>query len=158
MIMKKTNALRFLDKKNISFNILEYSYDSENLSVIQIAEDNNLQLSQIYKTLVLRGDKTGLIVALVAGGRSLSFKKIAKASANKKISLLPIKDLQRYTGYIRGGCSPIAMKKNFPVYISAEAELLDLFYVNAGARGLLAAINPLDLLKVTLAQWADISE
>ncbi len=156
--MKKTNALRLLDKNNIPFNILEYSYDSDNLSVTQIAEDNNLTLSQIYKTLVLTGDKSGLIVALVAGDRSLSFKKMAKESANKKISLLPVKDLQRHTGYIRGGCSPIAMKKSFPVYISAEAALLDLFYINAGSRGLLAAINPLDLLKVTLAQWADISE
>jgi Cys-tRNA(Pro)/Cys-tRNA(Cys) deacylase len=156
--MKKTNALRILDQQKIQYETLEYSYDSENLDVAKIASDNGIPLETIYKTLVLFGDKSGTIMAVVAGDRQVSLKKIATASGNKKVEMAAIKDLQQLTGYIRGGCSPIGTKKAFPVYFDNSAQRLDKIYVNAGARGLLFSCSPEDLLKVCNAVWADISE
>jgi Cys-tRNA(Pro)/Cys-tRNA(Cys) deacylase len=154
--MKKTNAIRLLQQKTITFDAVNYVYDSENLNVAKIAEDNNLALEQIYKTLVLEGDKTGIVVALVAGNQTLSLKKIASISNNKKVAMLAVKDLQKYTGYIRGGCSPIGMKKQYPVYISEEAKNLEKLYINAGTRGILVGVAPNDLYDLAQAEWAEI--
>lgn len=156
--MKKTNAIRTLEQKKIAFDTIEYIYDSENLSLEQIAADNSLVLEQVYKTLVLRGDKTGLLVALIAGGCSLSLKKMATVSGNKKVEMLAVKELQAHTGYIRGGCSPIGMKKQFPLYISEEAEQLDKIYINAGVRGILVGLNPKELQQLMAANWTNIKE
>lgn len=155
-IMKKTNAIRILEQQKIPFDTVEYTYDSENLSVEQIAADNGLQLELVYKTLVLKGDKGTIVVALIAGDKSLSMKKIAAISLNKKIEMLPVAELQQHTGYIRGGCSPIGMKKQYEVYISEEAEHLEKIYINAGARGLLVGLSPNDLQKAAQAIWAEI--
>ena len=154
--MKKTNAIRLLIQKNIQFELVEYIYLPENLSLDKIAEDNNLKLCQVYKTLVLKGDKTGVFVALVAGDKSLALKKLASVSGNKKVALLAVRDLQKYTGYIRGGCSPLGMKKNYQVYISEEAEYLKMIYINAGSRGLLIGLSPEDLYSVAQGKWASI--
>lgn len=154
--MKKTNAIRLLQQKKITFDAVNYVYDSENLNVSKIAEDNNLALEQIYKTLVLEGDKTGIIVALVAGNQSLSLKKIASISNNKKVAMLAVKDLQKHTGYVRGGCSPIGMKKQYPVYISEEAKNLEKLYINAGTRGILVGLAPNDLYDLAQAKWAEL--
>ncbi|MCH2021242.1 MAG: Cys-tRNA(Pro) deacylase [Saprospiraceae bacterium] len=154
--MKKTNAIRLLTQKKIEFKLLEYTYLPDNLSLSKIADDNNLQLHQVYKTLVLKGDKTGVVVALVAGDKSLDLKKFAAVSGNKKVTLLAVKELQKYTGYIRGGCSPIGMKKNYEVYISEEAKTISLIYINAGARGLLVGLAPLDLPLAIDVKWASI--
>lgn len=154
--MKKTNAIRLLERKKIAFDTVEYTYHSENLSVELIAEENGLSLPEIYKTLVLKGDKTGILVALVAGDKTISLKTLAAVSGNKKIAMVAVKDLQKHTGYIRGGCSPIGMKKQFPVYISEEAQHLEKMYVNAGVRGVLVGVKPQELLEAAGAEWAAI--
>lgn len=154
--MKKTNAIRLLQQKKISFDTVHYVYDSENLNVGKIAEENDLVLEQVYKTLVLEGDKTGIIVALVPGDQSLSLKKMATISKNKKVAMLAVKDLQKHTGYIRGGCSPIGMKKQYPVYISEAAKDLEKLYINAGTRGILVGVAPNDLYDLAQGEWAEI--
>jgi Cys-tRNA(Pro)/Cys-tRNA(Cys) deacylase len=155
---KKTNALRILEQHKIPYDIIEYTYDAENLNVAKIAEDNALALAQVYKTLVAKGDKTGIIVAVVAGDKSLSLKKIATVSGNKKIALVPVKDIQGISGYIRGGCSPLGMKKQFPTYFDQSAKRFDKIYVNAGVRGVLFGCLAEDLLLVAQGEWADIAE
>ncbi len=155
-LMKKTNALRLLNQKNIDFELIEYTYQPEDLSLNKIAEDNDLKLEQVYKTLVLKGDKTGVVVALIAGDRSLALKKFAAVSGNKKVTLLAVTDLQKHTGYIRGGCSPLGMKKNYKVYISEEAQELKLMYINAGIRGLLVGLSPQDLSSAIQGKWASL--
>ena len=155
---KKTNALRILDQQKISYDTIDYTYDEENLNVAKIAEDNGLELTQVFKTLVAKGDKTGILVAVIAGDKHLSFKKLAQVSGNKKMILLPVKDIQTHTGYIRGGCSPLGMKKLFPTYFDKTAYSFDKIYVNAGLRGTLFGCTPADLLVATRGQWADIAE
>lgn len=154
--MKKTNAIRLLQQKKIAFDTIHYIYDSENLDVRKIAEDNKLELEHIYKTLVLEGDKTGIVVALVAGNQVVSLKKMAAVSRNKKVAMLAVKDLQKYTGYVRGGCSPIGMKKQYPIYISEAAKNLEKLYINAGTRGTLVGVAPSDLYALAQAEWAEI--
>lgn len=155
--MKKTNAIRLLTQKKIHFDTLLYTYDNDDLNVEKIAIDNNLELKNIYKTLVVVGDKTGIIIALVAGNASLSLKKMASVSGNKKVALLAVKDLQKHTGYVRGGCSPIGMKKQYPVYISEEASSLAKMYVNAGTKGVLVGIEPSVLQNLTQGEWEDLT-
>ena len=156
--MEKTNAIRILDKRKIKYEVIKYTYDPENLDVAKIAEVNNLDVATVYKTLVAKGDKTGILVALVPGDAALDLKALAKASRNKKIALVPVKEIQGVTGYIRGGCSPLGMKKNFPVYIDELVTKLDLVYVNAGQRGLLFGLKPTDLQTVTRAEILTISK
>ena len=152
--MSSTNATRILKAKKIPF--IEYTYSAEDLSVEKIAEDNNLPVAQVFKTLVAKGDKTGVIIAVVAGDASLNLKALAKASGNKKIALIPVKDLQGLTGYIRGGCSPIGMKKDFPVFISTRALDFDKIFVNAGKRGVLMGVEPNALAGVCGGIFSDI--
>lgn len=156
--MKKTNAVRILEKHHIVFEPVEYTYDPENLEVAHIARENNLRLEQVCKTLVCQGDKTGVIVAVVPGHHNLDLKALAQASGNKKIAMVPVRDLLNLTGYIRGGCSPIGMKKDFPVFIDLTAKPFEKIYINAGIRGLLVGLPPEALATVTRAQWAMISE
>ncbi len=154
--MKKTNAIRILDQRKITYDLLEYTYDSENLSVDKIAEANQLEVKTVFKTLVAKGDKTGIIIAVLPGTESLNLKSLAKYSNNKKIALIPVKDLQNLTGYIRGGCSPIGMKKDFPVFISTSALELKYVYINAGKRGLFIKIDTNDLVKTVDATVCEI--
>ena len=154
--MKKTNALRLLDAAGLPYRTLAYTYHTDDLSVAQIAVDNRLEASQIYKTLVAKGDKTGVLVAVVPGDRSLDFKRLARASGNKKIALVTVKELLALTGYVRGGCSPIGMKKPYPVYIDDAVQGLEEVLVNAGARGLLVGLSPSDLARVCEANVAKI--
>lgn len=154
--MKKTNALRILDRNKITYETIEYTYNSERLAVDKIARDNDLALPLVYKTLVAKGDKTGIIVAVIPGQKELNFKALAKASGNKKITLVQVKELLELTGYIRGGCSPIGMKKAYPVFIDQDAAQEEIIYVNAGQRGLLFGAKPEDIRKVSRAIFAEI--
>jgi len=156
--MKKTNVLRLLDQKKISYETLEYEYNEENLSVKKIAGDNFLEANNVFKTLVVKGDKNGVLVAVINGTQTLNLKSIAKVSGNKKIALIPVKDLLKLTGYIRGGCSPIGMKKPFPVFLDESATDFETIYVNAGVRGILVKLKPDDLLNITNGSLADIAE
>ena len=147
--MKKTNAIRLLDQQKVVYKMLEYQYNPEQLSVDKIAQENGLSTPQVFKTLVAKGDKTGIVVAVIGGDKTLNFKMLAKCSGNKKIALVPVKELLGLTGYIRGGCSPIGMKKKFPVFIDESAADFEDLYLNAGVRGLFVKIKLEDLVKVT---------
>ena len=157
MATKKTNAIRLLEKHKIEYHTIEYQYDPENLDVAKIAEDNQLELAAVYKTLVIKGDKTGVWVAVVPGDKSLSLKAMAHASSNKKIAMVPVKEIQGLTGYIRGGCSPLGMKKAYPVVIDTNAQKLEKIFINAGQKGTLVGVKPNDLQEVSKAIWAEIS-
>ena len=154
---KKTNAIRLLDAQKIKYQLLEYEYDPDNLDVGAIALKNGLPVEQLYKTLVARGDKTGVIVAVIPGDKTLNLKKLAKVSYNKKTELVQVKELQGLTGYIRGGCSPIGMKKRFPVFLAEEANEADFIYINAGTRGLFIGLDPKSLEQAADLQCSDIT-
>ncbi len=146
---KKTNALRLLEAQGIEYQPVPYEYDADDLSVEQIALANEMDVERIYKTLVAKGDKNGLAIAVVPGHKELDYKMLAEASGDKKVTLVPVKDIRKLTGYIRGGCSPIGMKKDYPVFIDISALASDIIYVNAGQRGLLIGISPEALKQAT---------
>lgn len=155
--MEKTNAARILDRLKIKYELVEYSVDPENLAADHVAAELGEPIEQVFKTLVLRGDKNGLFVCVVAGNREVDLKKAAKVSGNKKAEMIPMKDLLPLTGYIRGGCTSIGMKKHYPTFISEDALGFPFIYVSAGKRGLQIKIAPQDLLKAADASAADIS-
>ncbi len=154
---EKTNAARILDRMKIPYELVEYTVDPENLAADHVAEELGEPIEQVYKTLVLRGDKNGIFVCVVAGNREVDLKKAAKASGNKKAEMIAMKELLPLTGYIRGGCTSIGMKKKFPTFISEEALSFPFIYVSAGKRGLQLKLSPSDLLKAADAVAADIS-
>ena len=147
--MKKTNAIRLLEQQKIRFDTVPYAYNPDNLNLQVIADENNLELEKVFKTLVLKGNKTGILVTVVPGTKYLNLKALAKASGNKKIALVEVKKLLQLTGYIRGGCSPIGMKKNYPVFVDDSIEEIDKIYINAGVRGILVGLSIEDFKKVT---------
>lgn len=155
--MKKTNAIRLLERNRIEYQLQEYTYDPEDLDVRKIAQENGMAIQAVYKTLVAKGNKTNLLLAVIPGDKKLDRKAIAKASGNKKINLVTIDKLEALTGYIRGGCSPIGMKTRPPVYIDSSAEDLEEIWINAGTRGLLMKVHTSDLLKVCDGQIVAIA-
>lgn len=146
--INKTNAARILDQAGISYELVPYVVDENDLSAIHVAAQLNEPIEQVFKTLVLRGDKTGEFVCVVPGEESVNLKTAAKVSGNKSCDLIPMKELLDLTGYIRGGCSPLGMKKKFPTFIEETAILFDHIYVSAGVRGLQIKAAPDDLIKV----------
>lgn len=157
-VSKKTNAIRLLEAQGWPYELVEYHYDPGNLDVAKIADDNHLSLPRIFKTLVAKGDKTGPLVAVVPGNASLNYKKLARASQNKKITLVPVKELQALTGYVRGGCSPIGMKRDYPVFLDVAVQDHSLVYINAGQRGTLVGLSPQHLIDATSALVVDLSD
>lgn len=153
---KKTNAARILDRAGVAYELIPYPVDPDNLAADHIAETLGEPIERVYKTLVLHGDRTGYFVCVLAGCNEVDLKKAACVSGNKKAEMIPMKDLLGVTGYIRGGCTSIGMKKKFPVYVSAEMPDWDYVYVSAGQRGLQLKINPLDLMRVAEAEAAEI--
>jgi len=156
--MKKTNAARLLDAKSISYDLVEYEVDKNDLSAITLAKKIGEDIEQIFKTLVLRGDKTGVFVCVIPGNAEVDLKKAAKISGNKNCAMVQQKELLQLTGYIRGGCSPIGMKKPYPTYIHETCQLFDHIFVSAGQRGLQFKINPEDLVKITGSVICDLVE
>jgi len=156
--MKKTNAARILDAKGIHYELAEYEVDETDLSVSTLAIKLNQNIEQIFKTLVLRGDKTGIFVVVVPGNAEVDLKKVAKLSGNKSAAMVHQKELLPLTGYIRGGCSPLGMKKPYPVYVHESCLLFSFIYVSAGQRGLQLLLNPQDLITVTGAVTGDVAE
>lgn len=156
--MKKTNAARLLDARSIKYELAEYEVDETDLSAVTLAKKIGQDVEQIFKTLVLRGDKTGVFVCVVPGNAEVDLKKAAKASGNKNCAMVQQKELLPLTGYIRGGCSPIGMKKPFPTYIHETCQLFDHIFVSAGQRGLQFKINPDDLIKISGAEVGDLVE
>ncbi len=153
---KKTNAARLLDQAKVGYELVAYEVDPDNLAATHVAESLGEPIERVYKTLVLHGDKTGYFVCVVPGAEEVDLKKAASASGNKKAEMIPMKDLLAITGYIRGGCTAIGMKKPFPVFLQQEALELDSFYVSAGQRGLQLKLSPTDYQVFTKATAADI--
>ena len=154
--MVKTNAMRLLDADKIKYRSETYEYDENDLSGVTVAAKLNMPPEQLFKTLVTKGDKTGYMVFCIPVAEELDLKKAAVCSKNKKIEMLHVKDLLPVTGYIRGGCSPIGMKKKFPTFIDETAQLFDEIGVSAGVRGCQIIISPDDLVKYTDAVLKDL--
>ncbi|EME8064750.1 Cys-tRNA(Pro) deacylase [Enterococcus faecium] len=154
----KTNAIRMVEQKKILYTEHEYEWDENHLSASSVAEQLPESQSRIFKTLVAVGNVTGPLVAVIPGEAELNLKKLAKVSGNKKVEMLHLKDLEATTGYIRGGCSPIGMKKLFPTYLDQIAENYDQIIVSAGRRGLQMELAPQDICALTSGQFADIKQ
>ena len=155
--VEKTNAARLLDRAKIAYELVPYRVDEEHLAATHVAEQLGEDIATVFKTLVLKGDRTGYFVCVVPGDHEVDLKAAAKISANKKADLIPMKELLPVTGYIRGGCSPIGMKKAFPTYIHASASEHPFIYISAGVRGLQLKLAPADLAAYVRAAFAEIS-
>ncbi|MCJ9763869.1 Cys-tRNA(Pro) deacylase [Enterococcus faecium] len=154
----KTNAIRMVEQKKIPYTEHEYEWDESHLSASSVAEQLPESQSRIFKTLVAVGNVTGPLVVVIPGEAELNLKKLAKVSGNKKVEMLHLKDLEATTGYIRGGCSPIGMKKLFPTYLDQIAESYEQIIVSAGRRGLQMELAPQDICALTSGQFADIKQ
>lgn len=155
MKISKTNAVRILERENINYSLIAYNVDESDLSAKNVAEQLGEPIDQVFKTLVLKGDKTGYFVCVLPGSQELDLKQAAIVSGNKNCEMIPMKELLPVTGYIRGACSPIGMKKTFPSYIDASCKNFEYIYLSAGKRGLQIQISADDLTKVipiTLAE------
>jgi len=154
--VKKTNAARILDSLQIPYTVQTYAVDENDLSAEHVAAATGVPLAQTFKTLVAKGDKSGVLVACIPGGNELDLKAIAQISGNKKVDLVPLKDVLGLTGYIRGGCSPLGMKKVYPTYLDISALNFSEIMVSAGQRGIQLRLAPQDLVKAAAAALAPI--
>ena len=152
--IEKTNAARLLDRAGIAYELIPYTVDENDLAATHVAAELGEDIATVFKTLVLRGDRTGHFVCVVPGDSEVDLKAAAKVSGNKKCDLIPMKELLPTTGYIRGGCSPIGMRKPFPTFIHETCTLHPHIYISAGVRGLQIRIAPSDLLRFTGASTA----
>ena len=155
--LKKTNAARILDGLGIGYEIKTYEINEGDLSAVHVAQVSGLDIKMIFKTLVARGDKTGIIMAVIGGGDELDLKALAKASGNKSVEMIALKELLPLTGYVRGGCSPLGAKKNYPVYLDSRALTLEKISISAGLRGMQIILAPQDLVKAVNATTADLT-
>lgn len=158
MKKKKTNVQRMLDQAKITYTPHEYAWSEDHLDAESAAENANLPLRKVYKTLVAVGDKTGPLVACINAEDELNLKALAKLSGDKKVEMLPMKDLEKTTGYIRGGCSPIGMKKKYPTYIDEKARTMETVVVSAGKPGTQVELSPNDLIKLTNASFGELHQ
>lgn len=152
----KTNAARLLDRAKIAYELIPYRVDEEHLAATHVAEQLGEPIECVFKTLVLKGDRTGHFVCVIPGDREVDLKAAARVSGNKKCDLIPMKELLPTTGYIRGGCSPIGMKKPFPIFIHSTAADYPYIYISAGIRGLQIKIAPEALIEFVRATVADL--
>ena len=157
MKIKKTNATRLLDQLKIDYRIVVYQVNLDDLSAEHVSREVGIPLNQVFKTLVARGDKTGEMVVCIPGGNELDLKKLAQISLNKKVHLIPVKEIQQKTGYIRGGVSPLGLKHAYPMYIDQSALQHPFILISAGLRGLQIKINPRDLITVCSMQVGFLS-
>lgn len=153
----KTNAVRLLDRLGIRYELREYEVNPDDLAAETVAAKIGLPAEQVFKTLVAQGDRNGICMAVIPGDTELDLKALAEASGNRKIQLVPVKDLQGLTGYIRGGVTALAGKKDYPVYVEETIELFDVISVSAGVRGLQVLVGPADYLKATNAKLAPLA-
>ena len=148
---KKTNAARKLDELKIEYKIVEYPVDEEHLDAIHVAQEVGMPPAQVFKTLCVRGDKNGVMFAVIPGDGELDLKALAKVSGNKRAELVALKEVLPLTGYIRGGCSPLGAKKNYPVYMDASSNNWPEIAISAGQRGMQIVAAPADLQRATNA-------
>lgn len=156
--IQKTNAMRSLENKKIDYEIHEYPWNEEHTDAKTAAEKVDMPFEKIYKTLVAVGNNTGEMVACIPASTELNLKELAKVSGNKKVDMLHMKDLEKTTGYVRGGCSPVGMKKLFPTFIASDAASMETIVVSAGKRGMQMELKPDELIAITHGQYADITE
>ena len=156
MKVNKTNAARLLDRAGIKYDLVPYRVDENDLSAVHVARQLGQDVRQVFKTLVLRGERTGLFVCVVPGESEVDLKKAARAAGDKKAELIHMKELLPATGYIRGGCSPIGMKKPLPTFLHETCMQYPQIYISAGIRGLQIKITPGDLLAYTGAILSDL--
>lgn len=154
--IQKTNAARLLDRAKINYRLVPYEVDENNLAADHVAESLGEDIRCVFKTLVLKGERTGYFVCVVPGNCEVDLKKAARAAGDKKADLIPVKELLPLTGYIRGGCSPIGMKKAFPTFFHSTAVDFPVIYVSAGVRGLQFEIAPSDLIGYVRAEVTDL--
>jgi Cys-tRNA(Pro)/Cys-tRNA(Cys) deacylase len=154
----KTNAARLLDLAGVPYELREYEVDENDLSAPHVAEAVGLPPEQVFKTLVVRGDRTGILLACIPGNSELDLKSLAAASGNKKLELVPVKELLGLTGYIRGGVSPLGTRKTYPVFIDMTVDLWDKVAISAGIRGCQIVLAPFDLDLVLPIQKAEIAK
>lgn len=153
---KKTNAARILDEMKISYQLIEYAVDEEHLDAVHVAESVGMPANQVFKTLVVRGDKNGIMFAVIPGDGELDLKALAKVSGNKRAELVPLKEVLPLTGYIRGGCSPLGAKKAYPVYMDSSSNQWEQIAISAGQRGMQIFAASVDLQQATKATVAQL--
>ena len=154
--IEKTNAARLLDRAKIAYDLVPYTVDEDNLAATHVAEELGEDIATVFKTLVLRGERAGLFVCVIPGDKEVDLKAAARVSGNKKADLIPMKELLSTTGYIRGGCSPIGMKKPLPTFIHSTCLDHERIYISAGGRGLQIAIARADLVAYVGATVVDL--
>jgi Cys-tRNA(Pro)/Cys-tRNA(Cys) deacylase len=157
-VPQKTNAVRLLDQLNIVYELREYEVDPEDLAAETVAAKIGLPAEQVFKTLVARGDRKGIAMAVIPGDAELDLKALAAATGDRKMQLVPVKELQGLTGYIRGGVTALAGKKDYPVFADETIELFDVISVSAGVRGLQILLAPADYLRATKATVAALAQ
>ena len=155
VVPAKTNAVRLLDEAGVAYRLAHYEVDEADLSAETVARKIGLPDAQVFKTLAVRGDKSGILLALIAAGTGLDLKAMAVASGNKNCDLLPLKEVQPVTGYVRGGVSPLGTKKRLPVYLDQAALAHDEISISAGVRGTQILLAPADLVRTTHAALGD---
>ena len=155
--MTKTNAARILDAAGVVYELREYAVDEAHLAAPEVAAAIGMPPEQVFKTLVARGDRTGVVLAVIPGNGELDLKALANASGNKKVELVAVKEVLGLTGYVRGGVSPVGTKKAYPVYLDETAALWDRISVSAGMRGCQMLVAPDDLIRVTGAESYEIA-
>ena len=156
--VQKTNAMRLLDSAGISYSMASYEYDESDLSGVHAAQELGVSEDVVFKTLVTRGDGSDIFVFVIPVAESLDLKKAAKASGNKSIEMIHVKEIMDITGYLRGGCSPIGMKKSYPTFIDETAQLFDEIYFSAGKRGVQIILDPEILAEVSNAEFFDLTK
>ncbi|MCH5329381.1 MAG: Cys-tRNA(Pro) deacylase [Alistipes sp.] len=152
----KTNAARILDRAKIGYELIPYTVDENNLAATHVAEQLGEDIACVFKTLILHGERSGYFVCVIPGDREVDLKAAAKVSGNKKADLIPMKDLLAVTGYIRGGCSPVGMKKTFPTFFHSSALQHPFIYISAGVRGLQLKVEPQPLIEFVKARLCDL--
>ena len=156
--MAKTNAARILDAAGVHHELREYFVDEDDLSAPRVAEQIGMPPEQVFKTLVARGDRSGVLVACIPANTELDLKALAAASGNKKVELVAVKEVLGLTGYVRGGVSPVGMRKPYPVYLDETAGLWDVVSVSAGVRGCQMLLAPGDLTRMVEARHCPIAK
>ena len=154
---QKTNAARILDKLGIAYELKEYEVDESDLSAVHVASSVGMPIERVYKTLVARGDKNGIVMAVIQGDLELDLKALAAASGNKRAEMVHLKEVFVLTGYIRGGCSPLGAKKDYPVYLDERAMAQDSIAISAGKRGEQLILKPADLIAAAAATVVQIA-
>lgn len=152
----KTNAVRILESHSIPHSTIEYQFNEDEIDAVSVAMKINAELETVFKTLVARNEKNEILVFVIPGNYELNLKKAAKAAHCKNVEMIKVKEIQSLTGYIRGGCSPIGMKKIYPTFIDETAQLYDQIYISAGARGMQLKISPDNLISLINARFEDL--